>query len=263
MNRRMPADLRLQLKSELAALQELEETEGVARDYLRFCGKVVHFHAHSRAAIRVVQSAAPGGGEARTANARAANARAANARAANARAPDESTRRLSRDVITFDSALLLRFLGELKALSRESASDDGDLVRLAAASVTDPTVLTTLAESVAEEGAIDRLAQLAARTGVSVAALVVVGRMLASPFLHEARHRRGARPELDTRELEPEQAVRCPSCGAAPSMASLDPSDGCRHLSCSLCGESWIAPRVLCPFCGSRLGLGTLRSTAH
>ena len=248
MNRRIPADLRLQLKSELAALKELEETEDVARDYLRFCGEVARFHAHSRAAIREVQRAAAGGGT---------------SRADDARATDATTRRLVCDAFTFDSALLQRFLGELQALSREHASDDSDLARLAAASASDPTVLTELAGCVAEGGVIDRLAQLAARTGVSVAALAFVGRLLASPFLHEARYRRGERPALDARELESVEAVRCPSCCAAPSLAALDPSDGSRHLICSLCGERWIAPRVLCPFCGSRAGLGTLRTTAE
>lgn len=40
----------------------------------------------------------------------------------------------------------------------------------------------------------------------------------------------------------------CPWCGGFPGYGDLI-EDGRRRLSCPLCGGSWIAPRLRCPFC--------------
>lgn len=40
----------------------------------------------------------------------------------------------------------------------------------------------------------------------------------------------------------------CPWCGGLPAYGDLV-EDGRRRLSCHLCGGSWIAPRLRCPFC--------------
>src|SRR5262245_49651460 len=42
----------------------------------------------------------------------------------------------------------------------------------------------------------------------------------------------------------------CPWCGGAPSYGDLV-EDGRRRLSCPLCGGTWIAARLKCPFCDS------------
>ncbi len=42
----------------------------------------------------------------------------------------------------------------------------------------------------------------------------------------------------------------CPWCGGAPAWGDLV-EEGRRRLSCHLCGGTWIAPRLQCPFCGS------------
>ncbi len=42
----------------------------------------------------------------------------------------------------------------------------------------------------------------------------------------------------------------CPWCGGAPSYGDLI-EDGCRRLSCHVCGGAWIAARLRCPFCES------------
>ena len=243
MNRLLPDDLQLQLEAELAALRELGDAADVTPDYLRFCEEVARFHAHGRAAIRGARDASHGPDDERVG--------------------DPSVRRLTRAAIAYDAPLLQRLLDELLALARPSAPEDDQLARLAAASASDPTVLTELvvAAALGDDSAED-LDRLGARVGVSPAALAFVGRMLASPFVAEARHRRGVLPELDARELEASDAVRCPCCGASPSLAALDAADGRRRLICALCGETWIAPRVLCPFCASRAGIATLRASA-
>jgi FdhE protein len=40
----------------------------------------------------------------------------------------------------------------------------------------------------------------------------------------------------------------CPWCGGSPAYSDLI-EDGRRRLSCHLCGDAWIAPRLKCPFC--------------
>lgn len=243
MNRHLPDDLRLQLEAELAALRELDDAEDVAPDYLRFCEEVARFHAHGRAAIRGARGRSHG--------------------ADDARVGDPSLRRLDRAAIAYDPPLLQRLLNELQALARPRASEADPLSRIAAARESDAGVLTEIVEAAARgDESAEELERLGARVGVSPAALAFVGRMLASPFVAEARHRRGELPELDARELEASHAVRCPCCGAPPNLAALDAADGRRRLICSLCGETWIAPRVLCPFCASRAGIATLRSGA-
>lgn len=243
MNRLLPDDLQLQLEAELAAFKELDDTADVAPDYLRFCEEVARFHAHGRATIRGARGASHGPDEARVG--------------------DPSLRRLSRAAIAYDAPLLQRLLHELQALARPSASEDDQLSRIAAASASDAGVLTEIVEAAARgDESAEGLERLGARVGVSPAALAFVGRMLAAPFVAEARHRRGELPELDARELEASDAVRCPTCGAAPTLAALDSSDGRRRLICTLCGETWIAPRMLCPFCASRAEIATLRASA-
>lgn len=243
MNRLLPEDLQWQLEAELAALKELDDAEDVAPDYLRFCEDVARFHAHGRAAIR--------------------GARDRSHCADADRVGDPSQRRLDRAAIAYDPSLLQQLLNELQALARPRASEDEPLSRIAAARASDAEVLTEIVETAAlgDESAV-KLERLGARVGVAPAALAFVGRMLASPFVAEARHRRGELPELDARELEARHAVRCPCCGASPSLAALDAADGRRRLICSLCGETWIAPRVACPFCASRAGIATLRASA-
>ncbi|MDP1889880.1 MAG: formate dehydrogenase accessory protein FdhE [Gemmatimonadaceae bacterium] len=243
MNRLLPDDLQLLLEAELAALKSLDDAEDVAPDYLRFCEEVARYHVHGRAAIRAARGASLGPDTARDG--------------------DPSLRRLTPAAIAYDVPLLQRLLHELQALARPSAVEDDPLSRIAAASASDAAVLTEIAEACARGDASgEGLERVGAHIGVSPAALAFVGRMLASPFVAEARHRRGELPEFDAREMEASDAVRCPCCGASPSLAALDASDGRRHLICSLCGETWIAPRVACPFCATRAGIATLRSSA-
>lgn len=162
-----------------------------------------------------------------------------------------------------EAAMLRRLLDELDALARASAASGGQVARLAEASASDDAVLPKLFAAVARDGgSTAALDALSAQLGMEPAVLGYVGRLLAAPFLAEERFRHGALPEHDAREAEPAVAVRCPRCRAEPLLAMLGPADNCRRLVCSLCGESWIAPRVLCAFCGSRRGLGTLRATA-
>ncbi|MFA6166019.1 MAG: formate dehydrogenase accessory protein FdhE [Gemmatimonadaceae bacterium] len=243
MNRLLPDDLRVQLNIERAALRELGDTEDVAPDYLRFCGELARFHAHARALIR--------------------EARPVVAEDAGAHPSAERTRRLRPEAFVVDEAILRRLLGELETLARASASSGGHVTRLAEASASDATVLPNLVAAVARGGgSAPALDALSVQLGVEPVVLGYLGRLLAAPVLAEARFRRGALPEYDARNADPADAVHCPCCHAAPAVAALGPEDGRRRFVCALCGETWIVPRVLCAFCGSRSGLATLRASA-
>jgi len=243
MDRHLPDDLRLQLEAELEALEGLEDAGGLAPDYLRFCGEVARFQARARDAIRsALGTPAPAADEA---------------------GADPPVRRLSPEAIGLDPILLRDLLEELRALARPPASADDQLQRLAAASAADAELLTELVSAaMAGGGAAARLERTGARIGVSLPALAFVARMLALPFVAEARHRLGDLPEVDARELGVQEAVRCPTCASRAALAVLDPADGRRRLLCSLCGETWIAPRLMCGFCGAQTGLATLRESA-
>ena len=243
MDRLLPDDLRAQLEAELAALGDLADAagDGGASDYLRFCGELARFHAHARARIRDERLV----------------------RATDSRDDETPSVRLRRETIRFDAFVLQRLLGELAVLATAHGARDGELSRLVEASASDPSVLPDMAGVAAfDGGAAAAFAALRARHGVAPAVLGYLGRLMAAPFLAEARRQRGERPEHDAREAEPMEAVRCPCCRAAPTLATLGPADGCRRLVCSMCGEVWIAPRVLCAFCGSSASLGTLRARA-
>jgi hypothetical protein len=241
MNRLLPDDLRVQLSAELAALRELGDAEDVAPDYLRHCEAIATFHARGRAMIRGARRVVADGAEPCT--------------------PEERAWRLRPEALAVDEAILRRLLGELETIARASASSDGQVARLADASASDSTVLPNLVAAVARDGgSAAALDALGVRLGVDPAVLGYVGRLLAAPLVAEARVRRGALPERDARTADPADAVRCPCCLAA--LAALGPEDGRRRLLCTLCGETWIVPRVLCAFCGSRSGLATLRARA-
>jgi formate dehydrogenase maturation protein FdhE len=44
---------------------------------------------------------------------------------------------------------------------------------------------------------------------------------------------------------------RCPVCGGAPDLATLEGEAGARHLMCSRCSSQWSFRRVGCPFCNT------------
>jgi hypothetical protein len=54
----------------------------------------------------------------------------------------------------------------------------------------------------------------------------------------------------------------CPWCGGAPSYGDLM-EDGRRRLSCHLCGGSWPAARLTCPFCQARQSRDMVRLVAE
>jgi hypothetical protein len=234
--RGLPDDLGLPLEAELAALKQLEGAEGVAPDYLRFREEIARFQANGRAMLRSARSGGPG-----------------------AVASQPRPGRLSPESVHLDGHLLVNMLRELQAIAR-APPDEDPLSLLLAVGGEEPQLLEALAASAAFDEGGSGLEAIGQRTGVAPPLLALLGRILASPFAAEARHGRGPLPELDTRGEKAMEAVRCPACGSAPSLAVLDRDDGRRRLFCSLCGETWIAPRLMCVYCATTHlpGLATL-----
>jgi hypothetical protein len=234
----LPDDLSLHLEAELAALKRLEGVEGVPPDYLRFREEIARFQANGRAMVRRARSGGSGPG---------------------AGASQPRPGRLNRESIHLDGHLLRHMLRELRAIAR-APPDEDPLSLLLAAGGEEPELLEALAASAAFDEGGSGLEAIGQRIGVAPPVLALAGRILAAPFAAEARHARGALAEVDARGEESTEAVRCPTCGSAPSLAVLDREDGRRRLFCSLCGEAWIAPRLICVYCGttSPPGLDTL-----
>jgi FdhE protein len=237
----LPDDLQAQLEGELDALATLTGTEGVAPDYLRFCERVARSQAAARAATRA----------------------AARAEEAKAGPTPPAARRLPRGSVTFDLDLLRGLLGDLSSGIAAPAEDHLDI--LTDAADREPELLRHLATAILLDDDARSIHVLAERLGVPPAALHFVGRLLAAPFVAEARYHRGFPTEVDARDVETAEAGRCPTCASPPVLAVLSRDGGGRRLVCGLCGDTWLAPRLMCTACGtrdqSRLGMLYVRQT--
>ena len=239
----LPADLRAQLDTELGALARLDGIEGIAPDYLRFCEAVARSQAAARAAARATISR---GTSATT-------------------TMPPATRRLRRDLVALDERPLHDLLDDLVRAAHITAPDEDPLRILADAADEEPELLVQLAAAAVFDDDAGLPRGIAERLGLPAPALRFVGRLLAQPFVAEARHRRGPIPELDARNVDTPEAGRCPTCASPPALAVLCRDDGRRRLECGLCGDTWLVPRLMCVACGNRdqSRLATLTVRGH
>ncbi len=225
----LPVELRAELDAELDALARLEGVEGVAPGFLRFCEAVARSQVAARATIRSAQPAGCAGWA----------------------DISENARRLRRDSVVFREPALRDLFGALECWTGTASQAAKQLRNLGNTVDSEPVGLPELAAACAFDDH-DVIETLAHKTGLSPPALCLVGRILAAPFMTEARCQRGPMPELDARACETPDAGRCPTCGSAPVLAVLTRNDGRRRLLCGLCGDSWIGPRLMCVACGTR-----------
>lgn len=223
----LPPDLAAELETEVQALSRLDGTEGIAPHYLRFCQAVARAQASARASIRAALPPKSDGDRPNT------------------------ERRLARGDVSFDAAVLRSLLRDLQGWDAAPMPHD-QLAALAAAADADPGLLGELAASAAFDEDTRTLERTAHRLGIPASSLRFVGQLLAAPFVQEARRRRGGFTERDARDAGPMEACRCPSCGSPPALAVLARDDGRRRLACGLCGDTWLAPRLMCAACGTR-----------
>ena len=232
----LPNDLKAQLEAELDALAGLEGADGIAPGLVRLSRRVARAQAATRAAIR--GKAPTGTGPPGTA--------------------PHPARRLEPSTVAFDVALLRDLLRILSAESGPAPPED-HLRTLTDAADREPEVLRHLATAILLDDDTRSIQVLAQRLNVPPTALHFIGRLLAAPFVAEARYRGGWPSDVDARAVETAEAGRCPTCASPPVLAVLSRDEGCRHLVCGLCGDTWRAPRLMCAACGtrdqSRLGL--------
>jgi formate dehydrogenase maturation protein FdhE len=222
----LPEDLEAELQAELNALEAARDAKGVSGDYLRFCGRVARSQMKARAATRSVVGSAP--------------------------MPQHAGRpgHLSLTEVPMEDSVLLDLLRDLQRASLGVEREE-HLQSLATAADADAGLLRRMVVAATLGDDARPLQDAAVRLGIPAHALAFMARLLAAPFLVEARLRRGDQPELDTRGLDVRDE-RCPTCSAGPGLAVLRMEDGARRLLCLLCGEAWLAPRLMCAFCGSR-----------
>lgn len=225
----LPEDLEAELNAELDAIAGAEGAEGVSDDYLRFAGRVARAQAKARAAIRAVAGS---------------------------------------DRHRFDNAVLMDLLRDIVD-SSDGEGREAYLQSIVAAAEADASLLRRLVAAITPGGDARPLQQVADQHGLPAHALILIARLLAAPFLVEARQRDSDLPELDARGMDAAnggenaseaRVGRCPTCASGAGLAVLRAGDGARRLICLLCGEAWLAPRLMCAFCGTRdqSKLGTL-----
>lgn len=249
----LPEDLRAELDRELDALKAAEGVEGVSSDLLRFSGAMARAQAGARAAIRM-EAGAPLGTPASGAPAGGDGSRQGEGAAAG------GGEALRFDEIELYPSVLEELLRSLDEAAAEKKDDEALLGALSSAAAGKPDLLMKVARAAMPGGDARDLSEIARELNLPFEAVLLVGRMLAAPFLWEARLRAGPRQELDTRSVEGREGGRCRTCGSPPTLAVLEGEDGARRLFCSLCGDSWVAPRLMCAACGTKeqSKLGTL-----
>jgi hypothetical protein len=245
----LPRDLSVELDAELEAIEAARDADGVSADYLRFTGQVARAQAKARAAIRALISPDPSPPH------------------------QDAARRVSLAEVHFHDSVLLDLLRDLDSLSDADGGDD-HLQSLVRAAEQDPGLLRRLVVAATLGDDARPLQEAAGLLGVPAHALVLIARLLAAPFLVEARHRYGDPTELDLRGADAHTgddrtpgtaAGRCPTCTSAAGLAMLRVEDGGRRLVCQLCGDTWLAPRLMCVACGTRdqSKLGVLCVSEH
>lgn len=146
-------------------------------------------------------------------------------------------------------AAIQRMLVALETVPQSSAAQGAEVGRMVAALRSQPDIPALLVRSCV--GRVDMLAlkRLAASLEVSPFAALLVGRLLARPFVAAAVSR--LMPHFAPPELSHEIPGRCPRCDSPAALSTLSPPDGHRFLVCGTCDLSWPYPRIKCPTCGN------------
>jgi FdhE protein len=149
-------------------------------------------------------------------------------------------------MVRFDPAVARRLFDAVDEVLRNCGEAGVELSRLRAAIDDQPAVLEELMTRAAFDPDQEYLASLAGRLELPAGLLLLVGRVLAAPFVTRAAGR--------IEQPDASQVVSdgyCPVCDSPPGLAQLRADDGKRVLHCSLCGHAWPFGRLVCPFCGS------------
>jgi len=157
---------------------------------------------------------------------------------------------LTRDDILFPDSHLAGLFEEICDATGGRGEASDELVSLRDAVAREPAILKRLARNLALHGSPVELKELSDRAGVPVPTMLLVGRLLAVPFVTVAARR--IRRSTGWHADEEYNHGFCPMCGAPSVLAILRREDGKRLLYCAMCGQRWAVSRIMCPFCGNR-----------
>ena len=148
---------------------------------------------------------------------------------------------------TIDRTVLASYFQAIRDAAEKRGQQNDDLRVIAEALLKDVFLL----EDLVQRGVFARdtafLAASASALGVQDDTLSFVAHTLASPFATSFIDAGG----VNTARDDPSLFGSCPKCGSPPALAFLRKDDGKRILLCSLCGDGWEFPRLVCPFCGN------------
>lgn len=156
--------------------------------------------------------------------------------------------------LPLDRGLLADLLEAFFQSLEKRPQPNPELARLRQVEAEVPELPELLARAAAFGPDPNLLAQFSRTWQIDFETLLLVGRVLAAPFVTEAVRR------LKRRDPQPRPSSgHCPFCGSPPGLAMLRGEAGKRVLGCSLCGETWPLARLRCPFCENEGGLNLLR----
>ena len=149
--------------------------------------------------------------------------------------------------VPMDPDLLGDLFDAVRASLARHGAQGAEVERLAEAQETEPDLIQRVVRLAVFDWDGAEIKEIGRRLQVPYVGLLLLGRLLALPFMHAVAGR------AEVPEVAPTtEAAICPCCGAPPGLARLAGEGGARVLVCSLCGTNWDYPRIQCPFCGTR-----------
>ncbi len=158
---------------------------------------------------------------------------------------------LATSDVPWDEWMLADLMDELVAITARRAPESADLARVREALGGRPGRYTQFASQAVYAPENDEFRRLAREQEIPLYGLLLLGRMLASPFFREARRRLAVPPAVEPDALA-EASGRCSVCAQPATQARLRREDGRQLLGCALCGHEWLFSRVTCAACGTK-----------
>ena len=148
--------------------------------------------------------------------------------------------------VPLDRSLVESLFRDVRTSLAAHGAEGAEVQRLAEAVEEEPDLTLRVLRWAVFDWDGPEIKEVARRLEVPYVGLLLLGRLLAAPFLHEVA--RGVVSDLPDAS---ESTGTCPCCGAPPGLARLTASEGSRVLACTLCGTRWAYPRLKCAFCGN------------
>ncbi|MDY0003728.1 MAG: formate dehydrogenase accessory protein FdhE, partial [Polyangia bacterium] len=167
---------------------------------------------------------------------------------------------IDRSLVLVDPRALGVLLEELEGAPQSASAKNPEMRELLAGLRESPRLGEELVQ--ASVGRVDmlELKRLASELEVSAFGVLLVGRLVAKPFLLAALSHLA--PGFEPPPLDEQTPGRCPRCDSPAAFALLTGKEGRRQLVCGACDLRWPFHRLRCPTCqnadGEKQGLVSL-----